>query len=148
MKLAKEEYILSKAQKIKETHQKKFSEVISKIEPTSDFGIDSKEVFDEEEVIITKKLKKKRVIFKEESDSEEEEVIARKSKPKALENKKPLLQFFRTLIYVKKNISERNIRPKYRVGDILGRFRPDGYLADMPDSDIDDDIKEKFKSKK
>ena len=93
MKTAKEEYILAKAQKIKETHQKKISKVKSKIEPTTDFGLDSKEVFDEEEVIITKKPKKKRVIYKEESDSEEE-VIVRKSKPKPLETKKPLLQFF------------------------------------------------------
>ena len=92
MKLAKEEYILSKAQKIKETHEKKVSKVKAKIEPP-EFGIDSKEVFDEEEVIITKKPKKKRVIYKEESDSEEE-VIVRKAKPKPVEIKKQLLQFF------------------------------------------------------
>ena len=59
MKLAKEEYILSKAQKIKETHEKKVSKVKAKIEHP-EFGLDSKEVFDEEEVIITKKPKKKR----------------------------------------------------------------------------------------
>ena len=28
---------------------------------------------------------------------------------------------------------------------MLKRFRPDGYLADMPDSDIEDDVKEKVK---
>jgi hypothetical protein len=92
MKTAKEEYILAKAQKIKETHQKKISKVKSKIEPP-EFGLDSKEVFDEEEIVITKKPKKKRVIYKEESDSEEE-IVVRKSKPKPLETKKPLLQFF------------------------------------------------------
>ena len=92
MKLAKEEYILSKAQKIKETHEKKVSKVKAKIEPP-EFGLDSKEVFDEEEVIITKKPKKKRVIYKEESDSEEE-VIVRKAKAKPIEIKNQLLQFF------------------------------------------------------
>ena len=45
MKIAKEEYILSKARKINETHQKKISKVKSKIEPTSNFRLDSKNVF-------------------------------------------------------------------------------------------------------
>ena len=51
MKNVKEKFILSEA------YQKKVSKVKSKIEPP-EFGLDSKEVFDEEEVIITKKPKK------------------------------------------------------------------------------------------
>jgi hypothetical protein len=86
MKNFKEEYILAKAQKIRETHQKKVTKVKSKIEPP-EFGLD------EEEVIITKKLKKKRIICKEESDSEEE-VIVRKAKPKPVETKNNYLKVF------------------------------------------------------